>query len=169
MRTSIFAAVALTAAALTVAACEENEPRKLNPGIGQSSRPSASAQPSPVPGGTDRTSVCAGYDKAQGEAEAKLVVVLPKVGEALGDPTKAGPALTELKAVVASFDASLSAQANLAQDADLKAAIQADVSVLHQAGGDLAAAGNDVEKALAALQTDAFKAVGEKVKAICGK
>jgi hypothetical protein len=169
MKTSILAAVALTAAALSLAACEENEPQKLNPGIGQSSRPSASAQPSPVPGGTDRTSVCAAYDKAQGEAEAKLIVVLPKVGEAMGDPSKAGPALTELKAVVASFDASLSAQADLARDADLKAAIQADVSALRKASGDLTAAGNDVDKALAALQTDAFKAVGEKVKALCGK
>ena len=169
MKTSIFAAVALTTAALTLAACEANEPHKLNPGVAQSARPSESARPSPVPGGADRTSVCAAYDKAQGEAEAKLIVVVPKLAEALGDPSKAGPALTELKAVMASFDASLSAQANLAQDADLKAAIQADVNVLRKAGGDIVAAGNDVEKALAALQTDEFKAVGEKVKAICAK
>lgn len=164
MRLSILLAAAL----LALGACSENEtPNKLPTGAATSGASSPAG--SPVPGGKDRVSVCASYDKAQGEAEAKLVVVLPKLAEAMGDPSKAGPAITELKAVMASFDASLSDQVNLAQDAELKAAIQADVNSLRKASTAIAAGGNDVEKALAALQTDEFKAVGEKVRALCGK
>jgi hypothetical protein len=172
MRLSIFPAVVLAIAALALSACSENDkPKTLNPPAGSSAGAPAtpSPQPSPVPGGTDRASVCAGYEKAQGEAEAKLIVVLPKVGEALADPSKAGPALAELKAVLATLDASFNTQATLAQDAQLKAAIEADLAVLRKAGSEIQAAGTDVARALAALQTDEFKALGEKVKAICGK
>jgi hypothetical protein len=169
MRSSIFAATVLAVAALAIGACSENDKPKTLPTTGASGPANSSPQPSASPGGTDRRSICAGYDKAQGETEAKLIVVLPKVAEGLNDPAKAGPAMTELKAVMASFDASLSAEAARSQDAELKAAIEADLGVLRKAGTEIQAAGTDVPRALAALQTDEFQAVGEKVKAICQK
>lgn len=172
MRPSIFPAVALAMAALALGACSESDkPKTLSPAPGSSAGASASASPqaSPVPGGADRASVCAGYQKAQGEAEAKLIVLLPKVGEAMGDPAKAGPALADLRAALTALEASLNIQANLSQDAELKAAIQGDVTVLRKAVNDVQAAGTEVDKALAALQTDEFKALGEKVRTVCGK
>jgi hypothetical protein len=143
----------LATAALLLGACTETRGGALaSPTIG----------PSPGP-------VCAGYAKAQDEAEAKLVLVFPQLAEAMSDPTKAGPALSELNAAMASFDAALSAQATLANDTDLKAAIEGDLSALRHADTAIKAAGADVEKALAALQTDEFKALGEKVRTICEK
>jgi hypothetical protein len=43
------------------------------------------------------------------------------------------------------------------------------VAVLVKAQQDLAAAGNDVTLAFAAINTDQFTAAGEKVRALCAK
>ncbi len=167
MRPSVFSAAALATAVLLLGACNDSKSPQSQPAASASANASPAA--SPVPGGKDKVSICAAYNQAQDQAQAKLVEVLPKVTAVLNDPGKAGPALAELKALVAAFGASLSAQVNLAQDADLKAAIQADVEVLRKTGDQIAAAGNDAQAALAALQTDDFTALGEKVTAVCEK
>jgi hypothetical protein len=96
-------------------------------------------------------------------------VVVPKAAEAIANPSKAAPVLTELKTILATFEAALKAEAGRPDDAQLRAAIHADVAVLAKVQQDLAAAGNDVSAAFAAINTEQFTAAGEKVKALCAK
>ncbi|WP_203915071.1 hypothetical protein [Rhizocola hellebori] len=165
-------------AGLLLAACSAKAPDQVSvptPGpagsVGASASPGATGSPAPGPvtGGVDRQTICASYRKAEADAEAKLTVVIPKAAEAIGDPAKAGPVLAELKAALAGFEAALKAEAARAGDAELKGAIDADVAALVKAQQDLAAAGNDVTLAFAAINTDQFTAAGEKVKALCAK
>jgi hypothetical protein len=159
-------------AGLFMTSCSDNPPGTSvptpGPGQGSGSRASPGANGGPVTGGVDRKTICAAYTKAEGDAEAKLMVVLPKAAEAVGDPAKAAPVVAELKTVLSGFETALKTEAARA-DAELKGAIDADVAVLVKAQQDLAAAGNDVTLAFAAINTDQFTAAGEKVRALCAK
>ena len=176
MRGRIFGLI--MGAALFLAACSNNGVDKGSvptTGAGASGIASTSASPGsssvpgggPVTGGVDKKTVCAAYQKAEGEAEAKLTVVVPKAAEAIANPSQAPAVLAELKAILATFEAALRTEAARSADAQLKAAIEADVAALVKAQQDLQAAGNDVGKAFAAINTDQFTAAGEKVKALC--
>jgi hypothetical protein len=168
--------VVTAGAGLLLAACSDKAPDKASvpvPGPSQSNGSTTTQSPGPsggpVTGGVDRKTVCGAYQKAEADAEAKMTVVLPKAAEAIGDPVKGAAVVAELKSVLSSFEIALKAEAARAGDAELKSAIDGDVAVLVKTQQDLAAAGNDVTAAFAAINTEAFTAAGEKVKALCSK
>ncbi len=166
-------------AGMFLAACSDKAPQNTSvptPGPGGATSATGGPGPTntpggggPVTGGVDRKAVCAGYQKAETEAEAKMTVVLPKAAEAIADPSKAPAVVAELKATLASFETALRAEAGRSGDAELKRAIEADVAVLTKAQQDLTAAGDDVTKAFAAINTEQFTAAGEKVRELCSR
>jgi hypothetical protein len=177
------AALALSAATLVALSACADKAKDPKPSTGTSKN--ATATPSPastatpaavppsvvpgVPGGADLKTVCAGYRKVEGEAGAKFLTLVQKLPEAIADPAKAGPAITELKAALKAYQAGLAAEAARSADGQLRAAIEADVATIAKATADIEAAGNDVTKALAALNTPEFQKLGERVKALCDK
>jgi len=122
-----------------------------------------------VPDGADRKTVCAAYAKVEGEAGAKFLTMVQKLPEAIAEPLKAGPAVAELKAALKEYQAGLSAEAARSADGQLRAAIQADAATIGKAVANIELAGDDVTKALAALNTPEFQRLGEGVKALCEK
>lgn len=172
----MFVTAILSMTLLSAAACSDKSPDKpgstptgAGPSASSSAGTTASPGSGPVVGGVDKKTVCAGYEKAVGEAQAKLQVILPQLAEAMGSPSKAGPVVTELKTVITTFETAIAAEAARSQDAELRAAIEADLAAWRQAGKDAQAAGADAEKALAALQTPEFTKAGEKVRSLCEK
>jgi len=176
------AALALSAATLLALTACADKAKDQNPSTGTSrnatatpsSAGTASQAPPPsvvpgVPGGADLKTVCAGYSKVEGEAGAKFLTLVQKLPEAIADPAKAGPAITELKAALKAYQAGLSAEAARSANGDLRAAIDADVATITKALASIEASGNDVTKALAALNTPEFQKLGERVKALCEK
>jgi hypothetical protein len=121
-----------------------------------------------VPGGADLKTVCAGYSKVEGEAGAKFLTVVQKLPEAIAEPLKAGPAVTELKTALKDYQTGLKAEAARSADGQLRAAIEADVATIGKTVTNIEAAGDDVTRALAALNTPEFQKLGERVKALCG-
>lgn len=122
-----------------------------------------------MPGGADLKTVCTGYLAAEGAAGAKFLAIVQKLPDAMTDPSKAGPALAELKAALNEYRTELAAQAAKSADAELKAAIDTDVASLAKAIAVVEAAGNDVPKALGAMNAPEFEALGEKVRTLCDK
>jgi len=122
-----------------------------------------------LPGGADLKTVCAGYTKVEGEAGAKFLALVQKLPEALAEPVKAGPAVAELKAALKDYQAGLAAEVAKAADGRMRTAIQADVATIAKTVANIEAGGDDVTKALAALNTPEFQKLGEGVKALCDK
>lgn len=170
------AALACLAACSDTKAPGDAEPSSPPAGATATATPAASpggdpsASPAPgVPGGAARDAVCDAYLKAEGEVGAKLVVILPKVADAMADPSKAAGVLTELKAVLKGYEAALSAEAGRSPDGELKAAVEADLAAIRAALKEIEAAGNDMEKVLGALDSPEFQKLGEKVRTLCGE
>jgi hypothetical protein len=122
-----------------------------------------------VPGGADLKTVCDGYTRIEGEAGAKFLTLVQKLPEALAEPVKAGPAVAELKTALKDYQAGLTAEAAKSADGQLRTAIQADVATIAATVANIEAGGDDVTKALAALNTPEFQKLGEGVKALCDK
>jgi hypothetical protein len=122
-----------------------------------------------VPGGADIKTVCAGYTKVEGEAGAKFLALVQKLPEAIADPVKAGPALTDLKNALKDYQAGLTLEASKSADGQLRTAIHADAAAIARATAQVEAAGDDVNKALTALNAPEFQKLGEGVKALCDK
>ncbi|MDI1465630.1 hypothetical protein QEZ54_32135 [Catellatospora sp. KI3] len=153
----ILAAATLGLALFGAAACADTPVD--NPGA--SAAPSAASSPA----GVDKATACANLTKATDEFTAKFTALLPK----LTDPAGQKEAATQLLADLTAFQTAYGKDAAAIADADLKAAVQADLATL---GSGLAAVGQangDVTKIQAALSTPEFSAAGEKVKTICGK
>lgn len=163
----------IVGAVMLLAACSQKAPQNSSvptsgPG-GVTPTAAAGRTGEPVGGGADRTAICAGYQKAEADTEAKMTVILPKAAEAMADASKAPAVVSELKTTLTSFETALRAEAGRSADPELKAAIEADVAVLVKALQDLAAAGNDMTSAFAAITSDQFTAAGEKVRELCAR
>lgn len=176
-----FAALALSVAALVaLSACSDN-PKDQNPSLGTSKSPAATSAPastaptaapsvmSGVPGGADIKTVCAGYSKVEADVGAKLVALAQKLPAALTDPAKAGPAIAELKNVLKDYQAGLTLEASRSADGQLRTAIHAEAATIAKTVAAIEAGGDDVNKALVALNTPEFQKLGEGVKALCDR
>ncbi|HEX6684486.1 MAG TPA: hypothetical protein VF062_16910 [Candidatus Limnocylindrales bacterium] len=122
-----------------------------------------------MPGGSDLKTICNGYLAAEGAAGAKFLAIVQKLPDAMTDPSKAAPAMTELKGALGEYRAGLAAQAAKSADGELKAAIETDVAIVAKALAAVEAAGTDVTAALNAMNTPDFQKLGEKVKTLCDK
>jgi hypothetical protein len=120
-----------------------------------------------VPGGADKKTICAAYTKVEGDAGAKLVTILPKAAEALGDPAKAPAVIAELKVALADYEKGLAAEANRTADGELRGAIEADLGTIKAAQRTIESAGNDMEKVINSLNSPEFQKIGDKVKTLC--
>jgi len=176
------AALVLSAAALLVLSACVDKPRDQNPSLGTggnaTTTPGSGGTASPgvvpsalpgVPGGADLKTVCAAYAKVEGEAGAKFLTLVQKLPEAIAEPLKAGPAVAELKTALKEYQAKLSAEAARSADGQLRTAIEADAATIGKTVANIETAGDDVTRALAALNTPEFQKLGEGVKALCDK
>lgn len=166
-------------ALLLLAACSDNTtPPGGSPGGAEN--PTASA-PAPdgsttpggntggIPGGADAKTICAAYTKAEGEAGAKLITILPKAAEAMGDPSQVPGVITELKVALGDYEKQLRAESNRTADGELKAAIDADLATIQATIKTVDTAGNDMEKVINSLNSPEFQKIGDKVKSLCEK
>ncbi len=159
--------LSMVAALLALAACSDNPAPPAGVGTpGGATTPAVSAPPG-VPGGADRKTVCAAYGKVEGEAGAKLVTILPRAAEALGDPAKAQPVIAELKGVLVDYEKGLAAEANRSADGALRGAIEADLGAIKATQRTIEASGTDMEKVVTSLNSPEFQRIGEKVKTLC--
>ncbi|WP_144119404.1 hypothetical protein [Catellatospora sichuanensis] len=133
-------------------------------------KPEASSTPTPgaassaaAPAGVDKKTACANLTKATSDFEAKIVPLFTK----LMDPATQAATLTELGKAIQDFQAAYSKDVAAMADADLKAAVQADLQTLTTTSTALVAAGTDQAKIQAALSTPEFDKAGDQVKALC--
>ncbi|WP_212826606.1 hypothetical protein [Catellatospora sp. TT07R-123] len=126
-----------------------------------SGAPSAAA--SPTPAGVDKKTACENLTKADADFKAKIMPLLPK----LMDPATAGEAVQGMVKELPAFQAAYGKDAETIADAELKAAVQADLAGLNKALADVAAAGADQAKIQAIVTGPEFSSLGEKVQTLC--
>lgn len=179
MRRFFTAFMLATAAIAGLAACSDNKVQE--PPLGGGGQPGTSAgAPAPagsaapsalpgIPGGSDVKTVCAGYNKVAGEAGNKFNQLMLKIPEAMADPAKAGPVLTELKGLLNDYRSGLTTEAARSADGALRTAIEADAAVIAKTLAGVESAGTDIQKVIAAVNTPEFQQLGEKVRTLCEK
>jgi hypothetical protein len=153
----ILATATLGLALFGAAACADTKPEASS-----SATPGAAAT-SAAPAGVDKKTACANLTKAADDFKAKGATLAPK----LTDPATAAAAIPELGKAITDFQAAYGKDANAIADAELKAAVEADLQVLTTAGAALLAAGNDPAKIQAALTSPEFEKAFDKVNSLC--
>jgi hypothetical protein len=130
--------------------------------------PKPSSSPSKAVTLADKKTTCEAYLKLDSEMEAKAKPLAEKMAGADKDPAVALSALVELKGLVAEYDTKLTPIAAASSDAQVKAAIEAELVEVRATKTDLDAAGLDPEKLQAAIENHSSSDLTDKVKALCG-
>ena len=114
----------------------------------------------------DKKTVCDAYLKLDTEVEGKITSLAVSVQAAQNDPLKAASALSEGMTVLSEYQAKTSDLATRSADAELKAALQAEVDTTKKLQADLTAAGSDPAKVQSVIQ-NADRTPGEKLESLC--
>lgn len=153
----ILATATLGLALFGAAACADTEP-------------SATGTPTPgaatsaaAPAGVDKKAACANLTKATEDFKTQGAAILPE----MMNPATQQAAVPKLTKLLTDFQAAYSKDVNTIADAELKAAVEADLKTLQAAGAAVVAANGDAAKIEAALSSPDFTAAGEKVKTLC--
>ena len=129
--------------------------------------PKASSSPTKASTLADKKTTCTAYLALDAETNAKASPLAAKFQGADKDPNQALSALVELKALVADYEANLTPIAANSADAQVKAALDAELVDVRKARADLDAAGLDPVKLQAAIENNSTSTASDKVKTLC--
>lgn len=128
--------------------------------------PATTAAATPTAPVIDKATACAALSKAAEQFEADAVAAMKAIVESSADKTKAGTAATQLLAAFKDFQKAYVDNAAVS-DAELKAAIEADLKVLDPAIAAVTAAGADLGKIEAAFNAPGIDEAGTTVDKLC--
>lgn len=129
--------------------------------------PKASSSPTKASALADKKTTCTAYLALDAETNAKASPLAAKFQGADKDPSQALTALVELKTLIADYEAKLIPLAANSADAELKAALDAELVDVRKARADLDAAGVDPVKLQAAIENNSSSTAADKVKTLC--
>lgn len=162
----VLATAALGLALLGMTACADQE----TPSTANSGAPAASsAAPAPAASPIDKAAACSAYMKAEEDLKKPLLETMMNLDAIKTDPAKAQTAIADMTKALATFETTLTPIAAGSVDAELKAAIEADIAALKKMPAAIAGAGADLDKIVEALSAPEFEKVGEGVRSLCGK
>jgi len=151
------ALAALGAALFAVSACADVE--QPTPGSSASSKPQTTL--------ADKRKSCDDYAKVVVEFTTKMTPIVAQASAAQNDPAKGAQLITDFTTVVQSYQTEAAKIEAVAGDAEVKAAIKAEVDASKKVQNDLLASGGDPAKVKTVVET--APRPGDKVNALCGK
>ncbi|MDI1460878.1 hypothetical protein QEZ54_07870 [Catellatospora sp. KI3] len=160
----VIATLALSLAVFGTAACSDTPTTEAGPG--SSAAPSASAAAAPA-GTADKKTTCAAYEKAEMAAKVAMLATLGKAMDAITDESKQQELIGELKKTMVDFGTALTAAAADSADAEVKAALEANIAALTAATTAIETAAGDFDKATDAIDAPEFEQAGKKLEALC--
>lgn len=152
------AVAALGAALFTVSACADVEQPK--PGSSESTN-------APQTTLADKKKSCDDYAKVVADFTSKMTPIVAQASAAQSDPAKGAQLLTDFTTVVQSYQTDAARIEAAAGDAEVKAAIKAEIDASKKVQSDLLASGGDPAKVKAVVET--APRPGDKVNTLCGK
>jgi hypothetical protein len=130
--------------------------------------PSAAATSAAAAAGTaDKAATCAAIKKLETDVKAQFLPVLGAIMAAATDPTKGADAISKFEKLITDSSSTADKIAADAADPTLKAALVDFKAENTKALAALKAAGTDMEKALDAVDADAYDAAVTKLTALC--
>ncbi|MEU8074528.1 hypothetical protein AB0B31_03700 [Catellatospora citrea] len=155
----ILATATLGLALFGAAACADTKPEATSTPTPGAAATSAAA----APAGTDKKAACANLTKAIGDLETQGAAIVPEVL----NPATQQAAIPKLTKLVTDFKAAYGKDVSTLADAELKAAVEADLKALDTGLAAVVAANGDAAKIQAAISAPEFGAAGTKVKTLC--
>jgi len=153
----ILAVAALGIALFSVSACADVEQPK--PGSSESPKQQSTL--------ADKKKTCDDYAKVVADFTAKMTPIIAQASSAQNDPAKGAQLITDFTTVVQAYQTEAGRVEAAAGDAEVKAAIKAEIEASRKAQSDLLASGGDPAKVKAVV--DSAPKPGDKVNALCGK
>lgn len=151
------AVAALGAALFTASACADVE--QPQPGSSQSTQPQTTL--------ADKKKSCDDYAKVVTDFTTKMTPIVAQASAAQSDPAKGMQLFTDFQAAVQTFQTDAGKVEAAASDAEVKAAIKAEIDASKKVQTDLVATNGDAAKVKTVLET--APKPGDKVSALCGK
>jgi hypothetical protein len=115
----------------------------------------------------DKKTTCAAYIALDAEMTTKSGPVIADLEAAQTDPVRGLSAIASMNTLISDYEAELTPIAANSADAELKTALEAELTKTRRVKADLAAAGTDPVKLLAVFENVDNKE-GEKIKSLCG-
>ncbi|HZM77034.1 MAG TPA: hypothetical protein VFC19_14965 [Candidatus Limnocylindrales bacterium] len=129
--------------------------------------PGSSESPKQTTTLADKKKTCDDYAKVVADFTSKMTPIVAQAGAAQNDPAKGAQLLTDFTTVVQSYQTEATKIEAVAGDAEVKAAIKAEIEASKKAQSDLLASGGDPAKVKAVVE--GAPKPGDKVLALCGK
>lgn len=115
----------------------------------------------------DKKKTCDDYAKVMADFNAKMTPIVAQAAAAQSDPSKGAQLITDFTAVVQGYQTAAGKVEAEAGDAEVKAAIRAEVEASKKAQADLLNSGGDPAKVKAVV--NGAPRPGDKVNSLCGK
>lgn len=151
------AVAALGVALFSVSACADVD--QPTPGSSESSKPQSTL--------ADKKKSCDDYAKVVADFTTKMTPIVAQASAAQNDPAKGAQLLTDFTGVVQTYQGDATRIEAAAGNAEVKAAIKAEVDASKKVQADLLASGGDPAKVKAVVE--GAPKPGDKVNALCGK